>query len=222
MNFAQNFLCPLTLSFCIFAGLASAQTQNNPAQNSADGKAGGPEVAVVTTPGSNLVSAIRPEPLRADQITTGAQVIEEANVQIKAGNASGASARLSLVNVTKPDSTEWHLETTGRLMELAARLSRTGKTADTKTVVTESLKQLDSAERVAKSAGDTVGQARAKSAAARIHERYRGDSVAALASYQSALELNPQDQGTKEAYERLKRSYENAQARAQPAKSNKR
>jgi CTP:molybdopterin cytidylyltransferase MocA len=51
-----------------------------------------------------------------------------------------------------------------------------------------------------------------------IHERYRGDPVASIASYQAALLANPDDTGAREALERLQRSYENLLARAKKAK----
>ena len=156
--------------------------------------------------------------LRSDQQTTVLQMQADAKARVKSGDVAGAVQKLSLVNVAKADTADWHLETTQHCMQLAGQLSREGNIRDSKAVVTESLKQLDQAVALAKAATDTSGQARAHASAAVIHERYRGDPVASIASYQAALLANPDDTGAKEAVERLQRSYENRLARAKKAK----
>jgi len=176
-----------------------------------------PALAASARGAAMIELAARFEALRPDQITTQAQALDDAKARVKRGDAAGAAAKLAAFNFAKPNTAEWHMETHGRLMQLAEQFSRAGNTRDSKGVVIESLKQLGEAERVAKTAGDSVGQARAKSAAGVIHERYSGDPVSALVSYRVALQLDPLDQGTKEAYERLQRSYQSVLARTKPA-----
>ncbi len=156
--------------------------------------------------------------LRPDQVLTSQQLVGDTKALVKGGDPVGAARKLATLNVAQADSAAWHRETTQRLVHLAGQLSREGSAREAKTLVTEALRQLDQAVLKAKTGKDGSGEARAHLAAGTIHDRFRGDPVAAIASYESAVRANPADAAAKEALERLQKSYANLLARGKKVK----
>jgi tetratricopeptide (TPR) repeat protein len=146
------------------------------------------------------------------------KILADAKTLVKGNSLAAAEAKLTSLNVAKANTADWHMETNHRLMQLADSLARDGQRSTTKGLVTQSLQHLDEAEKLALAAKDVRGQAQAKAATGKIHERYLGDPVAAIAAYQAALKLTPTDKGIEEALDRLQRSYANAQAKVKAAK----
>jgi len=133
-------------------------------------------------------------------------VSAEAKVLAKAKNPRAAEEKLAELNASPPASARWHIETSQRLMRLADDLARDGARDAVPALVAQALQRLNDAEAAARGANDVKAQANARATAGHLHERYRGDTAAALASYQAALQLDPTDKGTREALERLQQS----------------
>lgn len=203
------------LSAMVFTGCVSLFAQGNSPQAPGVDNSAGKSPAIVPPVAVSVPSD--PVKVRLDQVRTTPELVSEAKTQVKSGDTVGAARKLALANLSQADTAAWHLETTQRLMQVAGQLSREGNVRDTKTVVTESLRQLDQAASLAKTGKDSAGEARAHLAAGAIHDRFRGDPVAAIASYEAALRANPADAGAKEALERLKKSYANLLARGKKA-----
>jgi hypothetical protein len=153
----------------------------------------------------------------ADRLTTLSTVLDDAKALVVGGDVAGATRKIASTNVTKANTSEWHLETSQRLVQLAARFSHEGNLLDSKSAVTESLQQLGQAVTLAKASRDALGESRAHLVAGELHERYRGNTGAALVSYEAAVRANPEDPRAKEALERLQKSYANLQARGKKA-----
>lgn len=196
----------------VFAGSAAGQSaQGPPAANATR-----PAVGSSATKGSSTGATPGTGVVRGDDER---KVLVDAKALAKGNNLSAAEQKLTTMNVAKANTADWHMETNHRLMQLADSLTREGQRTTTKALVTQSLQHLDEAEKLAKTAKEVRGQAQAKAAAGRIHERYRGDPVTAIAAYQAALQLTPDDKPMQEALDRLQRSYANAQAKVkQPGK----
>ena len=191
-----------TLAVCILACAGSVRSQgNSPTTGAVSNKALADEIAK------------HPELVRRHRDS-----FIEAKDNVRRGNIVAAMAGLAGFNLAARNTAEWHLENCANLMQVAEQLTREGNKRDSASVVSESLRQLQSADRAAKAADDPAARGRAKVAAGFIQERYQGDPKAALTSYQEALELNPDDTATRATYERLRRSYETQLARAQNAK----
>jgi hypothetical protein len=155
---------------------------------------------------------------RPEQIKTLKEATTEAGAHLQSGNVSEARSKLAAFNFAKPGTPEWHLETTARMVDIAESFARKGNAKDAKTTIGIALAELDSAGLAAAAAGDKSSQSCAKAASARLHERFRGDPVAALADFEAALVLDPSDAETRAAYERLRGSYQNMLLRTKPAK----
>jgi hypothetical protein len=183
-----------------------------------------PSAKILTTPlvvssSPNALSA-KALALRASDFKTAQELMEDAKRQSKNQDASGAEQKLAALNRAKPDTAEWHVETSQRLLQLVGQLSREGSSkAQVAGVVTQSLAQLQQAEETARRDKDLRGEARAKAAAGFVHERYRGDPKTAIASYEAALRVDPTDAGAKEALTRLQMSLANVLAKTKASKT---
>ena len=206
----------------VFATHAVVYAQGNSAQTpAANNFAVQPStLGVATSPNVATAGDTRPVllALPVDQVISSSKSLNEAKMQVVIGDTPGAVRKLATQNISKTDTADWHLETTQRLIEMAGRFSLEGNIRDSKAVVTESLRQLDQAATRAKNDKDLAAEARAHSAAGAIQDRYRGDPVSAIGSYQAALRANPADKGAKEALERLQKSYANVLARGRKDK----
>ena len=204
------------LSAILFIGSVSLLAQGNSPQ--APGLNNSAEKSPVIVPPSAASAPSDLVKVRTEKVRTISEHLSEAKTQVKNGDTVGAARTLALANLCEADTAAWHIETTQRLMQVAGHLSREGNARDAKTVVTESLRQLEQAASLAKTGRDSAAEARAHLAAGAIHDRFRGDPVAAIASYEAALRANPSDAGAKEALERLQKSYANLLARGKKAK----
>lgn len=162
--------------------------------------------------------SLAPPVVRIEPGNNERKILADAKTLVKGNSLAAAEAKLTSMNVAKANTADWHMETNHRLMQLADSFARDGQRSTVKSLVTQSLLHLDDAEKLAVAANDLRGQAQAKSAAGKIHERYRGDPVAAISAYQAALKLTPSDKAIEEALDRLQRSYANALARVKALK----
>lgn len=235
MNSSLRLLCRPRGSLAwvgILAGCSSLLAQGNSANTPANAAKNAESASALaarfaqpaaTTPLPNPIAPPAGQPVAfavsPDQSKAAAREaalpnqMADAKGQAKKGNTEGAVRTLAALNLSQANSAEWHLETTQNLIRFAGELSREGSVRDSKTMVAESLRQLNEATRLAQVAKDRSAEARAHAAAAAIHQRYRGDPVAAMASLEAAVQANPDDTAAKEALERLQRSYANLVAR---------
>lgn len=221
----KSFCRPTFVSIAILLSGPALFGQSAPAQGVKSGNETG-QTTPATTPAGESKQETKTEQAkreelqaklsaaRPDQVNSQAKALEDVRASAARGEVSGISAKLAAFNQAKPDTAEWHLETTHQLLDLAEGFSRSGKRASSDALVGEALKALSASEAAARTAGDKAGEARAKGATARVQDRYQGDPVSALANYRAALELAPNDAGLKEAYDRLDRSYQNILARS--------
>lgn len=195
---------------------ATAQSAQAAAASSAAGaNATGPVTGAPTIGrGPNLALPV----VRIEPGNNAQKILADAKTLVKGNNLAAAAAKLTSLNVAKANTGDWHMETNHRLMQMADSLARDGQRSTAKSLVTQSLQHLEEAEKLAVAAKDLRGQAQAKSAAGKIHERYRGDPVAAISAYEAALKLTPSDKAIEEALDRLQRSYANAVARVKALK----
>lgn len=105
-----------------------------------------------------------------------------------ANNLVAAEAALVPLNVAKPNTAAWRIETAQRLVHLADQLGREGQTRNVAALANSALQHLVQAELLATNVRSRVA---AKSLAGFIHERYLANRAAALASYQAAAALSP-------------------------------
>jgi hypothetical protein len=118
------------------------------------------------------------------------------------GNSVVATEQaLVALNRTKPNSAAWHMETAQRIIQIVEQLSRSGKLASLPALADSALKHLTQAETLAK---DARIKAAAQELAGFVHERFRGNREAALASYEAAVKLSPGSGRASEAAGRLK------------------
>jgi hypothetical protein len=142
-----------------------------------------------------------------------AAAIGAAKSAAKSGDLATAESALTQENIMAPGTGEWHLETANKLLELATELAREGgNNAAISPLATLVLQHLAAAAANAHTPGD---RAQAKAAAAIVYVRYVGDPTSAIASYQAALALAPNDPGIKQALARLQATLARAQARTQ-------
>lgn len=138
-----------------------------------------------------------------------------ARLLAKSNRIKDAEDELVRSNKFQPNTPEWHLETSQKLVDTARELAREGATDPVSALANQSLMHLD---RVAALMADARTKGQAKAAAALIHERLLGDTPAAIASYQAALALDPNDAGSREALEHLKAADANLRAKIRQAK----
>lgn len=138
--------------------------------------------------------------------TDARRLVDEAKALAKNGNIEGADAKLSELNLAVEGSPAWQMETSQRLLQLASTLSRENAAAQASAVVGRALLRLTQANEKAVETGNVGGRAQVAMLSGHLHERFRGDSTSAIASYKSALALEPKNRAAKEAIERLQRS----------------
>jgi hypothetical protein len=95
-------------------------------------------------------------------------------------------------------------------------LAREGSPGRGNALATEILQELNEADVRGRSASDVHLQAQAKATAGFVHENFRGDIAAALASYRAAVQLKPSDKAAQEALDRLQRADAMLRARINP------
>jgi hypothetical protein len=204
----------------IFASIAVSRATAQSAQGAAaiSAAAGKAPVPMTGAPTIGSGPSLAPPVVRIEPGNSERKILADAKTLVKSNSLAAAEAKLTSLNVAKANTADWHMETNHRLMQLADSFARDGQRSTVKSLVTQSLLHLDEAEKLAVAAKDLRGQAQAKSAAGKIHERYRGDPVTAISAYQAALKLTPGDKGIEEALDRLQRSYASAQARVKAPK----
>jgi methylmalonyl-CoA mutase cobalamin-binding subunit len=138
------------------------------------------------------------------------QLSDRAIAVARNGDIASAEQVLSSLNRSKPNTADWHLETSQRLVQMAERLQREARPAVVSSITARILTQLESAERLA---SDGRSRADALHFAGFVHERFNGDLTAALASYRAAARYQP-DSPAKEAADRLERAMNNVNSRA--------
>ncbi len=176
-----------------------------------------------TAPGSSgvLPNASPPGLIVSGQSPVGSPVpdfnvvVASAKTQAKGKNIAAAELTLTQHNVSPPNTAAWKLETTQRLLHLAGDVARDGDPVAAGALAAQSLQYLN---QVAGLTTDTRAQASAKASAGFIHERFTGDPQAAIASYQAALKLAPDDKATQEALVRLEKADAILRSRIRPAK----
>jgi hypothetical protein len=167
---------------------------------------------------SDLKAGSKPSDTRDPQSIYRGQALEGAKAKIKNNDLSGAESILTATNPFAPNTANWHLDTSHSLMDLADQMSREANKKNVSAVVTQVLQHLDTCGTLARQSGDAQSQAQAKAAAGFIYERYRGDTASAIASYQAALQLQPNDKALQETLERLQKTDANLKARLQSRK----
>jgi hypothetical protein len=143
---------------------------------------------------------------------------DEAKTLAKGNNVAAAETALISLNASQTNTAAWHIETFQRLLQVADQLSREGNKSSVTAMVNQSLSRLEQASVASRTERDVRAEAQAKALIGFVHERYRGDAPAAIASYRSALQLDPDDKATKEALERLQRKSAVLEARFQRGK----
>ena len=152
----------------------------------------------------------------AEETTNFRQNLDQAKTLAKSRDIAAAEKALTKDNTAQADTPEWHMETTHKLMQAAGDLAREGNNAAVvASLATQSLQHLN---QVCAAATDSKAKANAKVSMAYIQERFQGDPVAAMASYQAALALAPNDKGAAEALERLQKADANLRAKIRSTK----
>jgi len=162
---------------------------------------------VATTPGQSATApgqAKKDDGTAGPDLTTSRTTVDNAKNLAKGNDATGAEQALTTLNLAKPNTAEWHMETAQRLMLTAEQLAREGQPASATALVNSALSHLTQADPLAK---DAPTRAAAKTFAGFIQERYLANHTAALASYQAAVQLSPATAtAAKEASDRLQKS----------------
>jgi len=138
------------------------------------------------------------------------KAVDDAKQLVKAGNVTAAEQALTKRNLAKPNTAEWHMETTRKLVQTAQELAHDGNSSSVPALATLSLQHLT--EVGARSQNAKV-KARAKSQAGYVYARFVGDTPSAIASYQAAVQLDPTDVASQEALDRLQSAEANLRAK---------
>lgn len=213
----KPFAFPMTLSVKILLGslmVASAltgrsaeQTLPSPVSQTAGGLAGS-----AGNPAAAVGKAVDGAVGKADKDAVFRKDLGDAKMLAKGNNIAAAEQALTRSNGFQKDTPEWHFETTQKLMQAAHDLSKEGKNSEaaTRALAVQSLQHLTDVAAIAK---DNATKSKAKSGSAFIQDRYLGDPTAAIASYQAALQLTPNDPAVKEALDRLQKADANLRAK---------
>lgn len=157
---------------------------------------------VIAAPVAPGVGRVVPLPSAADRGTAKALAL--------AGNPVAAEKLLTDQNRFRAHTREGSLESARKVIGLAEELARDGKAAATRPLVTSALQHLQQA---LDRASTNRSRSKVRVTTGFVHERFRGDPEAALAQYQSALQLDPNNASAREAVERLKDADEKLKAR---------
>ena len=164
-------------------------------------------------PGVQVLSGLQSLPAG----TTFQSVLSNATALAKSQNITAAENALTVFNLSAPNTANWHLETTQKLMQMAGDLARqAGNAATVNAVALQSLTHLQQASAMAK---DAPTQAQSKAAAALIYLRFLGDPTSAITYYQAAAKLAPKDPAIQQALTRLQSADAKMRARIHPPKS---
>ena len=136
---------------------------------------------------------------------------ENARVAAKQGNVTLAEQLLTGVNRSQPNTSWWHVETAQRLIHLAHDMPHRATGSIVPAIVSRTLEHLTQAESLTPV---TRQKAAIKALAGMVHENFRGDHAAALASYRVAAQLAPENQTATRAADRLQRITDNVAARS--------
>jgi hypothetical protein len=224
----------------LLAGLVPARAQNAASGNAATNTAGNvnapvsvlpapvkstpapPATDVLSSMGHPVVAGKAPAALvaslaKADPITgpvdanaPDRKAIDDAKTLVKAGNVAAAEQALTKRNLAKPNTAEWDMETTQKLVQTAQELAHDGNSSSVPALATLSLQHLSEVGTRSKNA---QMQSRAKSQAAYIYARFVGDTPSAIASYQAAVQLDPTDVASQQALDRLQSAEANLRAK---------
>lgn len=146
-------------------------------------------------------------------VTAERTALGTARTLAKANNTAAAEQALVALNRAKAGTSGYHRESASRLLQLAGDLSREAALTPSRTFVARAQEHLTEAIRLARKPEElsiahmTLGY---------LHERYRGDLTAALASYQAALRAMPKSTAAQEAVQRLQLTVKGQENR-QPA-----
>lgn len=137
------------------------------------------------------------------RLATHRSTMDTAAAHAKGNNLANAEAAVVQLNRGKPNTAGWHIESAQRLLQIADRLAREGQPTNTTRLANSALQHLAKAEGLPM---DPRTRASAKTLKGFIHERYLGESTAALAEYSAAAELSPNATRAKAAANRLTHS----------------
>jgi tetratricopeptide (TPR) repeat protein len=143
------------------------------------------------------------------------QAVSDAKALAKANNLAAAERSLTKFNIFKANTADWHMETMQRLVHAANVLAQEGDPDTATALARQSLLHLDQAKGLTR---DVRTQARAHALAGLIQQYFIGDPTAAIASYQAALQLAPDDAPTQEALDQLQKADANLRAKIHPGK----
>lgn len=191
---------------CFFLSAATGQQTGAP-QSSASSPISvlhgdGTPASVAELPASLRNAVIRRDASVAPPSSTTEQSsIDDAKAFAKTKDFDGVEKALTRSNLARPNTAGWHFETTRKLLETARQMTQGGDLAPSAELSSRALQHLAMAEAAAK---DSRTKAQAKSQAAFIQLRYRGDLSTAIATYEAAAQLDPGNRGIQEALARVK------------------
>lgn len=161
-----------------------------------------------------LRSAVDPTDRRDPRDIVQAHARTKAHGKLTGNDLAGAEEFLTATSPFEAESIDWHFDAAHRWLDLAHELSldREGRKS-IPAAAGESLRHLNQAAAKGRERGSIPAQLAANRTAAYVHERFRGDPAAAIASYRAALALQPDDEGAREGLNRLEKSLANLQAR---------
>jgi len=160
---------------------------------------------------AGLYSAAQPVDASAAMLDVDRVAAENARLAAKRGDAVAAEQFLISTNRAQPNSSWWHIETSQRLIQLAYDVPREGRSTAILSLVTSALQHLSTADSMTT---DRRHKASIKALIGRIQERYLGDHAAALATFQAASELAPENPQVRQEQGRLQRMADRTASRA--------
>lgn len=147
-------------------------------------------------------------------LTAERNALSDARTLAKANNTAAAEQALVALNRGKAGTSGYHRESASRLLQLAGDLSREAALTPSRTFIARAQEHLAEAIRLARKPEEL---AFAHMTLGSLHERYRGDLTAAIASYQAALQAMPKSAAAQEAVQRLQLTVKGQENRGQPA-----
>jgi hypothetical protein len=162
-------------------------------------------------------SAAKQLPAAADEAAVEARrrAFDEAKDFARHGNIAAAEDRLVRQSDLPLQSAEWHGESASQLAALASAMARDNQPDAVAALASRALQHLSQAHALA---GNARAKSQSRAHAGWIQENLTGDVPAAIASYQAAVELAPDNKAAAEALERLKATEANLRAKIQAAR----
>lgn len=136
----------------------------------------------------------------AAAIAARARAFDEAKSLVQHGNLAAVEERLAEQNNLPANSVESHREIANQLAALAGAMARENNPEAVSALASRALQHLTDAHGLAT---DVYSKSRIKAHAGWIQENLIGDVPAAIASYQAAVDLSPNNKAAKEALARL-------------------